>query len=240
MRTKTITALVIALCSAFAVPAIAAPPGLKGKVKPQPKPVQPIVRVDPNAVFVPMSQFTVGARVGASFGQVASELGMSPTGELQMSWQMPFANRMVGLMFGMGYSAPSASSQPGSYGDTRLGQNASSISYTTTVKDFAITLGPQIFFPLAHAPLIPYLAGGLKTHFTTVETEGSAGGQAFGTNREPRTRLGYFVRGGTGVRLGPGMLSFDLGFEGSPVDDAITGSANAGGLITSLGYFIML
>jgi hypothetical protein len=221
-----------------------APPASAQATRPKPKPPRPAAtttedEAPPRDVVVEMANGLVGVRAGASIGQVFSELGASVMGEIVGSWQFPTWHRRLGLMGSFGYSQPSAT-VPANLVDPRLGAGGALVDWSATRRDLALGLGLNLWWPIAGVPAIPFGAAGGKLHLTRTDVRGSANGAIFGENRESKTRLGWFVRGGTGMRLGRGVVTLDLSLEGAPVDEVTTGSANAGALIIAVGYVLAL
>lgn len=177
----------------------------------------------------------LGARVGGAIGQAFSEAGASPTGELLGGYQLPFFERRVGVFVGLGYAQPGAQ---GHTHDPRVGASGGQLDYTTTIRDFGISGGGQIWWPVEGTRWVPYGALGLKLHLTKTVSDTHLGSTSLGENTESDSHLGFLLRFGAGVHVGPGLLAIDATVDSAPVDRLTTGVANAGAIVVAAGYHL--
>jgi hypothetical protein len=175
--------------------------------------------------------FEVSLKGGVHLPQVANPLGTSFDVRLKAGYGLPFWQRRVQLFVDVGYTEPSTTST-GS--DARL--PGGTFTSVTTVRDLATTLGAQVFLLPPSGAVVPYLAAGVRVHFLRADTDGEAGGVAFGPYSETDTRAGGAFAVGAAVRLGPGRVLGELAFNVLPVAQRITGPSNASSLSLLLGY----
>jgi len=194
-------------------------------------PVATAATVAPNTDVLP--PIYVGARVGGAFGQAFSELGASLTGEVLGGYQLPFLDRRFGIFAALSYAQPSTS---GHAHDPRVGPAGGQFDYNTTLRDLGVTAGGQLWWPVAGTRFVPFGALGLKLHFTKITSESRFGSASAGENRESDTHVGFLLRAGAGIRLGPGLVALDATVDSAPMDQLTTGAANSGAVVVAAGY----
>ena len=220
MRCRSAFALILLLLCAL--PAHAAPPAA---------PAATATAAAPQTGVLP--PIYVGARVGGAFGQAFSELGASFTGEILGGYQLPVLDRRLGLFAALSYAQPSTS---GHTQDPRVGSAGGQLNYTTTLRDFGITAGGQLWWPIQGTRFVPFGALGLKLHMTQTVSDTRMGSISAGEYRESDTHMGFLLRLGAGIKLGPGLVAVDATVDSAPIDQLTTGSANSGAIVLAAGY----
>jgi hypothetical protein len=116
-----------------------------------------------------------------------------------------------------------------------------SYTYELVQHDLSVFAGGHWHFAdLVSAQLVPYAGLGLRVHMRRSVIHGSAGGQPLGTNEETSTGAGLAARGGLGLRLGPGLGTFQVEGDLAPIDHRITGDRNQSSISTVVGYVLVL
>lgn len=179
----------------------------------------------------PFPSIEISLKGGVHLPQIANPLETSFDALLKVGYGLPFWQRRVQLFVDLSYTQPSTTST-GS--DARL--PGGTFSSVTTVRDLATSFGAQVFILPPSRLVVPYLSAGVRVHFLKVETNGEAGGAAFGPYTETDTRAGGVFAAGAGLRLGPGRVLAELVFNVLPVDQRLTGASNASSLSVLLGY----
>ena len=178
--------------------------------------------------------FEVSLKAGGHFPQLTSQLGTSFDGVLKLGYGL-LDSKQLQLFVDVGYSQPS---QTVTGHDPRLGTDGADFQSTLTLRDWASSVGAAWFFSPPSEALTPYAGAGLRVHFLTAVTEGSAG-SGFGRYTETDTRFGAVAFAGVGYRAGPGRILGELSFSFAPIDERLTGASNAGALSALVGYGVM-
>jgi len=225
--TRTLTSLfVIALASPVAAQ------------EPPPPAEPPVVAEEPPVVVVPAAvvpeppAFAVGLKLGVVLPQVATELGPAPTGSIELSYAMPFAQRRVGIYLEAAYAQPSV--ERSGIPDPRVPGDA--YDGTQTQRELIVGLG---FVGRVAPPRSVWNGYGMlggRAYFLETLTVGSAGGAEFGENREQSARFGGMVTLGGERLLGPGVLALEAGFGTSDLPHLITGDVSTGAIAIQIGY----
>jgi hypothetical protein len=181
----------------------------------------------------PAPAWEISLKAGGHFPQITGKLSTNFDAILKVGYGVAFDRRLQ-VFADFAYSQPARTS---SGTDARLGASGADYSTTITVRDFTTTLGADFFFPLASAwRWLPYAGAGLQLHFLRSDVSGGAAGETFGDTSETSTQVGVVVFGGTGFRLGPGLVLGEVRFGLAPVSQKVTGSSNVGALSILLGY----
>jgi hypothetical protein len=194
-----------------------------------------------------MPMLLLGARFGAVVPEAFNKLDANFLVEIELACQLPIPRieNRLGLFLDVGYMRPT---QSGTRLDPRVmacNGVPCSESWDEVIHDVGFTLGVHYWHPITNRWLI-YGGVGARMHLTRTIINASAGGSAFGQNSEDSTRFGVLLRLGTGVRLGPGALQFEVQLDDTPIDHLITGgerqgeSANTASLAFQLGYTLFL
>jgi hypothetical protein len=177
----------------------------------------------------------VHAQVGGLFPGLFNELSTSYSLEVGGGWVVPALDRRLAVVLDVSYTAPGLEA---TRTDSRVG---GSYSYQLVQHDLSTFLGGHWHFAdLAAARLVPYGGLGLRLHLRRSTVEGTAGGQPLGTNEETSTGIGAAVRGGLGLRLGPGLGTIQVEGDLAPLDHRITGDRNQSSISTLVGYALVL
>lgn len=193
-----------------------------------------VARTEPPPPAPVAPAFEVSLKFGLHLPQLANPLTTSFDAVLKVGYGLPFLERRLQLFLDLGYTQPSVT-VTGS--DARV--PGGTFTATTTLRDFATTLGLCFFILEPSRVLVPYLSAGARVHFLSAETDGSAGGASFGGWRETDTRFGGVFAAGAGYRLGPGRVLAELTFNVLPVDQRLTGVSNASSLSLLVGYGLL-
>lgn len=192
---------------------------------------QEVTRAEPAPPTPGSPSFEVSLKGGVHLPQIANPLTTSFDAVLKVGYGLPFIERRLQLFLDLGYTQPSVT-VTGS--DARV--PGGTFTATTTLRDLSTTLGLCFFILEPSRPLVPYVSAGARVHFLSAETDGSAGGATFGGWKETDTRFGGIFALGAGYRLGPGRVLAELTLNVLPVDQRLTGVANASSLSVLLGY----
>ena len=177
----------------------------------------------------------VGARIGIVTPQVFNKLETNYLVDIEGAYQLPFANRALGVFLDLGFSQPH---EHGTRTDPRVAANGGAEAYDMQVQDLGLALGLQ--YRLALGSITPYAGIAAKMHLTKTIVDQSAGTTDLGTNVEQSTRFGVLVRLGAALALGPGEAVFEAHVEYTGIDHTISGDANTGHLAFQLGYLLRL
>lgn len=178
------------------------------------------------------------ARVGGLFPGLFNELSTSYSLEVGGGWIVPVPElqRRLAAVLELGYTAPGMEA---TLADARVG--GGSYRFELVQHDLRLFAGGHWHFAdLETERWVPYAGLGLRLHMRRTVVEGSAGGEAFGTNEETGTGVGAAVRGGVGLRLGPGLGTVQIEADLAPFDHRITGDRNQSSISTLLGYMLVL
>ncbi|MFZ5788858.1 MAG: hypothetical protein ACOY3Y_20655 [Acidobacteriota bacterium] len=156
---------------------------------------------------------------------------------LGAGYLLPVLKRRLAAVVDLGYSQ---NTTDGTVQDPRLGASGASFSYTMTQRDLNLFIGPQLYLLDPFRRLVPHVALGVDLHFLRSVVEGEGAGQDLGGNDETSTKAGFALRGGLGLRLGPGLVTGELTFSWVPIDHAITGESHLGRLAILVGYTAIL
>jgi hypothetical protein len=192
----------------------------------------------PTSVELP--SLMLGVRFGASVPEGFNKLTAGPLPEIELAYQLPFISHRLGLFVDAGYSWET---QSGTRTDPRITTTGTmnTESWDEQIHDVGFAFGVHLWQPIADRWLV-YGGVGAKLHLTKTVMNANAGSSALGENTEQSTRVGALVRVGTGVKIGPGALVFEVHFEWTGIDHLITGgerdgeSANTAHLALQLGY----
>lgn len=173
-----------------------------------------------------------------AYGKVGGLLPLDDLGphmavRVGLGYVPPLWRGRVGLIADVGLSRTTTH---GAAEDPRLGQDGGSYSFDVGQLDVDLFIGPLVFIRDPRRAVVPYAAAGFALHFVTTRVEGRANGQPLGANDELSTAPGFAVRAGVGYRLGPGLVTAELGGGWAPLDHSITGDSHLGRLALLLGY----
>lgn len=173
-------------------------------------------------------------KAGGHFPQVSNKLQTSFDAAVKFGYGVALERRLQ-VFIELGYSQPSYKVKDT---DGRLGTSGEDYVSTIKVRDLGLTLGGAYFIPVPVPLLLPYAGAGLQLHFVRSVVQG-AGAMSFGRTDETVTKVGGVLFGGTGFKVGPGLLLGELRFGYTPISQKVTGPANIGHLSVLLGYGIM-
>jgi|GEM_PF-5991416 len=240
MRSIIVIASVLALTSpSFAAEEATAPAAGEEIATPVASEVMPPpIAVEESATAATPSAPTweISLKAGGHFPQIANKLGTNFDAILKVGYGVALERRLQ-IFADFAYSQPARTS---SGTDMRLGASGAEYTSTITVRDLTTTLGAEYLIPVDSHLWLPYAGVGLQLHFLKSDVKGNAAGTSFGDTSETSTQVGGVVFGGTGIRLGPGLILGELRFGFATVSQKVTGSANVGALSVLLGYGLLL
>jgi hypothetical protein len=174
----------------------------------------------------------VGAKIGVLLPQIATELGATVTGGVELSFNLPFARRRVALYAEVGYAQPEVSRSD--VADPRL--TGGPYEGTQTQRELVAGGGLLVLAAPPASLWNGYGMIGARAYFLETITVGSSGGQAFGENTEQSARFGGIFAVGAERLLGPGVALLEVGFGTSDLPHLITGDVSTSALAIQLGY----
>lgn len=180
--------------------------------------------------------FALAGKLGVGIGAPVSDLGPTPTLELELQHLLPLAKplrRAVGLFLSMRYAQPGIDGD-GASTDPRL--SGARFSYDVTVRELSLSFGGMLHIDVNSPLLMPYAGAGGRIYLLRAEADGEAGGAAYGETDETQTSFGVLLLGGVELFAGPGALLGELQFGWAPLDTRVLADANLGALSLSVGY----
>ncbi len=177
----------------------------------------------------------IGAKVGVLLPQVATELGTTVTGGLELSFGLPFAARRVALYAEAAYAQPEVSRS--GVADPRVA--GGSYQGTQTQRELAVGGGLLARVLPPGSTWNGYAQLGVRAYFLETVTNGSAAGAAFGENTEQSTHVGGVGALGGERRAGPGVVLLEVAYGTSDLPHLITGDVTTGAIAIQLGYRLL-
>ena len=166
-----------------------------------------------------------------------SKLGPHVSVRLGAGYVLPVLAQRLAVVADLGYSATTTDD---TLVDPRLAGGAGAdYSYSVTQRDLNLFIGPQGFILDPFSFVVPYAAAGVDLHFLDTRAEGVSGSEALGDNNETSTKVGFALRAGAGIRLGPGLITGEASFAWAPLDHDITGDSHLGRFALLVGYTAM-
>lgn len=179
----------------------------------------------------PKGPLLIDVRAGAAIPSLFNKLKPTYVLSLEGAYQFAF-DQLLGAYVEGSYTAPTAT---GTRTDSRVTANGGEETWSLSVRDFGISVGPRVATQLSDSISL-YGAIGPRLHLTRSIVTATAGDVNLGTNTEYSSRFGLALRAGLGISAGPGVLLVELAGEHLPVDHLITGDANTSQLSLQLGY----
>jgi hypothetical protein len=174
----------------------------------------------------------LGAEIGVIFPQPFTELGSHVAFGIELGYKLPFIEEKLEIFTALAFSPP-----PNNFTDTRPEGNYDA---ELDQQELFWSLGPRFRFLDVSSDFNISLALGPRLYFLRTYSNGSRDGKAFAEFNEQSTEIGFFATLGGEFRLGPGALFLDLEIATSDLDHTITGDANTGSILASLGYRFFL
>jgi hypothetical protein len=166
--------------------------------------------------------FAVAPRI--AFAIATSKLG--PAAQVGVELDVALSRRLV-LAIDVSLDRPS---HDGTVMDTRLPPPGTA-TYTVSETELAIAL--DVGYRIGDKSIVPWVAGGpLIQMLRTTETNSIAPGE----NTAQSTKLGIDLAGGVDFKAGPGYAVGQLRIDYAGLDDALTGSSNAGRITIGAAY----
>lgn len=176
---------------------------------------QPVRGAPPTGIGV---QFALKAGGTLAF----SKLSPAFFAGVELGYALPVLNRQLSLGVEFGYG------QPGRAAD---GTSTTAGAYSYELSQRLLTFAIDATFTLPVGPLVAYAGAGWGAYHLGAEVE------SFGmTNVETQLRSGLQVRGGAGLKAGPGTVFGELRAHYVGLEFLSTGESNGGGVTGAVGY----
>lgn len=176
----------------------------------------------------------IAPKIGLGFGQVFSDFGTSPVGELEVGWVvLPFPDLQI--FTSLQYVNPK---QEGLGNDERLEEGT--WSYQLSQQSLVLTPGLLYRIPVGGDIFRPYAAAGPRFYFNKTTVEGFSGAESFGEYQETGTTIGAYGALGGDLFVGPGSILLEFQFGWSKVDEYVLRDTNNAALNIALGYRFFL
>lgn len=109
--------------------------------------------------------------------------------------------------------------------------------YVATLVDeeLAVFIGPRLMIEVAEL-FVPFAALGLGVHMVRTTVDGTSLGVPFGESHEQSTRVGFDVRLGAGLCLGPGLATVSMDTDLAPLEHLTTGGTRSSAFSLALAY----
>lgn len=178
----------------------------------------------------------IGIEIAPKVGGILpfSKLGGSWNADLELGWVSPLLNHQLAFVVDTGYAQPTHGQK---VTDARVG--GGSYNFTLTQRELNVFVGPKYFIAPVSSELLPYVGAGVKVHLLKSDVVGDAAGSPFGQNSETSTQVGGALRGGLGIKLGPGHLIGELELAYGGLNATITGKSNVADASLQLGYLFI-
>lgn len=178
---------------------------------------------------------TLGLSAGIYLPNLINDLGPHVTVGVEVGYLLPFFDKRLAVVFGTGWAPPTTD---GVEPDTRLA--TPEYSYETTTQQWHFSLGPILRILPPGTMFVPYVGFLARLYLLRAEVSGRSGDNAFGTNTEQSTEIGFVALLGGEIRLGPGALQIQFDFGWSDWPHTVTGDTSTGALAGSIGYRLFL
>lgn len=172
----------------------------------------------------PPSATGIGLQFALKAGGTVAFSKLSPTlfAGVELGYALPVLNRQLSLGVEFGYG------QPGRDAD---GTSSTAGAYSYELTQRLLTFAVDATYSLPLGALVAYAGAGWGAYHLRAQVE------SFGmTNTETQLRSGLQVRGGAGLKAGPGTLFGEVRAHYVGLEFLSTGEANAGGLTGAVGY----
>jgi len=180
---------------------------------------------------------SVGARMVVSFSQIFSKLGVTPGGNIEIGYLLPFIEKRLAIELASGYLWANAK---GSGQDQRLVSSEGEVyeGYEWELIQHQLIFTLQIkgrIFPIGKK-FNTYVYAGPSLYLLWSVVKANAEGNDFGTNTERSTKPGVSCGAGVEYKLGPGRLFGEILMAWSPLNHDVTGDKSTGNLGLGFGY----
>jgi hypothetical protein len=176
----------------------------------------------------PLPRHALGLQVGVMIPQLANTL------DTNFGLKLDYGYRVwdrLSIVAGFLYTQPESHVKQA---DPRL--PSGQYRTDTVQRQFIFTLGPLWRFLARSKGFNGYILAGARMYVLQTVTEGSSGGQAFGTNREISVQGGGVLELGGEYGIGPGAITLSLEFAGAKLPHVITGKVPDLTILLAAGY----
>lgn len=208
-------------------PAAAATPPPAPTSAPAPTPVATVSAAVP-APAPALPHHALGLQVGVMIPQLANTL------DTNFGLKVDYGYRVwdrLSIVVGFLYTQPESHVKQA---DPRL--PAGDYRTDTVQRQYVFTLGPLWRFLARSKGFNGYVLAGARMYVLQTVTEGSSGGQAFGTNQEVSVQGGGVLELGGEYGIGPGAITLSLEFAGAKLPHVITGKVPDLTILLAAGY----
>jgi tetratricopeptide (TPR) repeat protein len=164
---------------------------------------------------------SVAAKLGGTLP--TSALGLTYFAGLELGYRLPLFDRLLGVAFEV------AAGQPAKSGNLDSTAAGGSVAYRLSQRMLTLAFEANGQYAFGNLFVLGGMGYGVYLLKASVKTLGM-------TNTESQTRAGIQLRGGAGVRLGPGDLIVELRYHYVDLAFSTTGRSNAGGVTLGAGY----